>query len=139
MPEKSTTPDLAELTRQMVDAANARDIDAVISLYAPDVVFEMRGMVGVLEGRAAIRRFLEDWLGAYDEFELEAEERRGLGSGVTFGVAVQRGQAPRQHGLGSDPVWIVSTWLDGLIQRTAAYGDIDEARAAAERLAEERR
>jgi hypothetical protein len=138
MPEKSTTPDLAELTRQMVDAANERDIDAVISLYAPDVVFEMRGMVGGLEGRAAIRRFLEDWLGAYDEFELEAEERRGLGSGVTFGVAVQRGTPRASTGWVQIRYGVVGTWVDGLIQRTAFYGDIDEARPAAERLAGER-
>jgi hypothetical protein len=29
-------------------------------------------------------------------------------------------------------------WADGLIERTTAFLDIDEARAAAERLAEER-
>jgi hypothetical protein len=32
----------------------------------------------------------------------------------------------------------VVTWIDGLIERTTNYFDIDEARAAAERLAEER-
>jgi hypothetical protein len=33
----------------------------------------------------------------------------------------------------------VVTWRDGLIERTANYFDTDEARAAAERLAEKRR
>jgi len=32
----------------------------------------------------------------------------------------------------------VTTWANGLIERTTSYPDIDEARAAAERLAEER-
>jgi hypothetical protein len=32
----------------------------------------------------------------------------------------------------------VSIWTAGLIERNTNYGDIDEARAAAERLAEER-
>jgi hypothetical protein len=32
----------------------------------------------------------------------------------------------------------VLTWLDGAIERATNYFDIDEARAAAERLAEER-
>jgi len=32
----------------------------------------------------------------------------------------------------------VSTWADGLIERVTTYLDINEARAAAERLAEER-
>jgi hypothetical protein len=32
----------------------------------------------------------------------------------------------------------VSEWVEGLIVRVAVYDDVDEARAAAERLAEER-
>jgi hypothetical protein len=32
----------------------------------------------------------------------------------------------------------VALTVEGLIERVTAYGDIDEARAAAERLAEER-
>jgi hypothetical protein len=115
-----------------------RDIDAAISIYAPNAVFEMRGTVGVLEGRAAIRCFLEDWLGAYDDFEQEVEERRDLGSGVTFGVIVQRGRPRGSTGWVQIRYGGVSTWVDGLIQRTALYGDLDEARTAAERLAEER-
>jgi len=31
----------------------------------------------------------------------------------------------------------ITTWVDGLIKRSTFYTDIDEARAAAERLAEE--
>jgi len=33
----------------------------------------------------------------------------------------------------------VVTWADGLIERTTFYADVNQARAAAERLAEERR
>jgi hypothetical protein len=36
-------------------AASAGDIDAAISLFAPDAVFEMRETFGVFEGRAAVR------------------------------------------------------------------------------------
>ena len=35
-------------------------------------------------------------------------------------------------------VVIVAVWEEGLIVRVTTYSDIDEARAAAERLAEER-
>jgi ketosteroid isomerase-like protein len=136
--DESTTPDLVELNRRIVEAWNRRDIEAAISFYAPNAVFEMRGTVGVLEGRAAIGRFLEDWLGAYDEFEQEVEERRDLGSGVTFGVAVQRGRPRGSTGWAQVQYGVVSTWVDGLIQWTRFYKDPDEARAAAERLAEER-
>jgi hypothetical protein len=137
MPDASTTPDLLELGQRLTDAYNARDIDAAISLYAPNAVFEMRGTVGVLEGRAAIGRFFEDWLGAYDEFELEVEKRRDLGSGVTFGAAIQRGRPRGSMGWAQVQYGIVSTLVDGLIQWTRNYKDIDEPRAAAEQLAEE--
>ena len=36
MSEESTTPDLVELTRLAFEAVNQRDIDAVMSFFAPD-------------------------------------------------------------------------------------------------------
>ena len=66
------------------------------------------------------------------------EEILDLGHGVTFGVI-------REHGRmkGSDAVVearnaSVTTWDDGRIVRSSTYANIDEARAAAERLARER-
>ena len=42
MPEKATTPDVVDLTRLAFEAANRRDLDAVISFFASDTVFEGR-------------------------------------------------------------------------------------------------
>ena len=39
MSEESTTPDLLELVRRAIDAANARDIEAAARLNAPDTVY----------------------------------------------------------------------------------------------------
>ena len=126
-----------ELRQRLTDAINARNFNAVVSFYAPDAVFD-QPTFGVFEGRAAIRSFIEDWFGGYDEFELEVEERRDLGSGVTFGVWVQRGRPRGVTGWVQNRVASVSTPVDGLIERSTHYRDLDEARAAAERLAEER-
>ena len=53
----------------------ARDLDAsCLSFYAPDAVFEVTALGTSFEGVAAIRGFFEDWIGSYDEFEIE---RRG--------------------------------------------------------------
>jgi len=82
MSVESATPDLVELTRQGIDAGNRRDLDAVMSLYAPDVV---------------------------------SESLDGLGF-----------------------AWAI-TWEHGLAVHYIAGMDIDGVRAAAERLAEERR
>ena len=138
MPEEPTTPDLAVRAQRLADAFNAGDIDAVVGFYAPHAVIEMIEVFGTWEGRAAIRAFFEDWLSAFDEVRVENEAIHYLGAGVIFGVIVQHGR-PRDN-----PRWVqlrsgyVSTAVDGLTERAKFYLDIDEARAAAERLAEER-
>jgi hypothetical protein len=99
----------------------------------------MREPFGVFEGRAAIRGLFEDWVGTYDEFEYEVEERWDLGSGVIFLVWVQRGRLRGSTGWVQVRGASVGRWVDGLIERSTNYLDIDEARAAAERLAQERR
>jgi ketosteroid isomerase-like protein len=136
--EESATSDLVELTRRLADAANAGDIDAMMSFFAPNTVFEMREQLAVFEGGPALRGFFEDWLGVYDEFELEVEDIRDLGNGVVFSVVVQRGMPRGSTGLVHTRYAAVGTWVDGLIERTTHYADIDQARAAAERLAQER-
>jgi hypothetical protein len=92
----------------------------------------------VFDRRAAIRSFLEDWFGAYDEIETEVEERRDLGRGLAFVVYVQRARLRGSTRWVHARVAFVNAWVDGLIQRSTVYEDIDEARAAAERLAQER-
>src|SRR3954470_1725698 len=89
MPEESTTPDLLELLGRAIEAANRRDLDAVASSFAEDATFD--GRVGDFDGRAAIRSFLEDWFGAYEELKFGLEEVRDLGNGVVFAVVVQNG------------------------------------------------
>jgi ketosteroid isomerase-like protein len=138
MPEESTTPDRAELAQRAADAFNARDLDAVMGFYAPHAIVEMLEVFGTWEGRAAIRAFFEDWLGAFDEVRLEFEAVRDLGNDVFFGVLVQEGRRQGNAGWVQLRSGYVSTVVDGLIERTTYYLDIDEARAAAERLAQER-
>ena len=74
----------------------------------------------------------------YEDFEVALEEVNNLGNGVTILVAVQRGRPAGSSGFAELRYAAVMTWADGLIERITFYTDIDEARAAAERLAEER-
>jgi ketosteroid isomerase-like protein len=67
MHEKSATPDLVELTRGFYEALNRRDLDAAQNLFAPDAVYEAVSLGATFEGAEEIRRFIEDWLGAYTE------------------------------------------------------------------------
>jgi uncharacterized protein (TIGR02246 family) len=135
--EESTTPDLAELWQRSIDALNARDFDAVLSFFAPHAVWESPG-VGVFEGHDAIRGFIEDWRGAYEDLEFAVEEIRDLGGDVGFSVAVQRGRMPGSTEWVKLRSPVISILAHGLVERVTVYTDIDEARAAAERLAQER-
>ncbi|MGC2373654.1 MAG: nuclear transport factor 2 family protein [Solirubrobacteraceae bacterium] len=138
MSEESTTTDLVELTRRQFEAGSRRDLDAVLSFYAPDAVWEAVSLGTSFEGVAAIRGFLEDWLGAYEEFEMEPEEILDLGSGVVFVVTRLTGRPVSSRGsalMRRRP--LVFIWVEGLVARvTAPSSGIDEGRAAAERLAE---
>ncbi len=138
MSDESTTPDLVELVQRAIEAANRRDLDAVITSFAPDAVFEGRGLGDIFEGRPALRSFLENWFGTYEELEFGLEEVRDLGNGVVFAVVVQNGRPVGSAGhLRQREGWVF-VWVRDLIARLS-ISEIDEARASAERLAEERR
>jgi ketosteroid isomerase-like protein len=139
MPERSTTPDLVELTRRTFDLASRRDWDALLGYYGPGTIRDMSPLgLGVYEGPAAVRRFFEDWTGSYEQYELHLEEALDLGNGVALAVAFQRGRLAGGSGWVELRYAAVTTWADGLVVRITNYGELAEARAAAERLAASR-
>jgi uncharacterized protein (TIGR02246 family) len=135
--QESTTPDLVELMGRAFEAANRRDLDAVASSFAEDATFDGRALGDHFEGRAAIRNFLEEWFGAYEELEVGLEEVRDLGNGVVFAVVAQNGRPAGSAGQLRQREGWVFLWVRGLIARLT-ISEVDEARAAADRLAKER-
>ena len=130
-------PDPAELTRLVFEAVNQRDIDAVMSFFAPDALLE--GRVDVVEGRAAIRGFLDEWFGYFAELRFEVEEFVVLDDGLVLAVVRQEGRPVGVDGqVHQREGWAIHWSADGLLVRLTTHTDIDEARAAAERLAQER-
>jgi hypothetical protein len=83
------------------------------------------------------RGFFEDRVSSYEEFEIEADgyptsateshSRSSLSGAVVGG----RGEVRVRFAT-------VGVWTEGLVVRVTNYPDIDEARAAAERLAASR-
>ena len=113
----------------------------MVSIYAPDVVWDGTGRgIGRFDGVAAFRAFLEDWLAAYDEVKLDAEEVLDLGNGVAFAILHQNARLIGGEGYIQQRDGWAFLWEHGLIVQVTVYpeSDIDKARAAAERLAEER-
>jgi len=136
MTEESTTADPVELMGRAFEAANRRDLDAVAGSFAEDATFDGRGVGGPFEGRAPIRSMLEEWFATYEELEFGLEGVRDLGNGVVFAVVVQNGRMAGSAGhLRQREGWVF-VWVGGLIASLTTF-EVDEGRAAAERLTEE--
>jgi len=141
MPEESTTPDPVELMLAMLEAGSRRDVDGLIAFCARDTLLDGTRTVGEQwRGRAAIRGFAEEWVGAYEEMEWTAEELVDLGNGVLYASVCQAGRPVGSSGIVRQCQDWVAVWADDLLASLTFYPEhhIDEARAAAERLAEER-
>jgi hypothetical protein len=140
MSEESGPRDVIALTRALAEAPG---IDASMDFFGPDPVYDARALgldVEVAQGRAAVREALEGWAGVYEEYEEEAEEVVDLGAGVVFAAIRSRG---RLRGSSApvpleDSHGFVIVWSGEKVERIAMYAEPDRARAAAERLANER-
>jgi ketosteroid isomerase-like protein len=140
MPEESTTPDLIELTRQWIETDSYDEWAAFAEQWcAPDVVLDAaQAGLGPYEGLAAVLAFLKEYWLTWEDHHHYAETVLDLGHGVVYSVI-------REHGrmTGSD-AYVESTnawvflWVEGRAMRCTSYKDFDQARAAAERLADER-
>jgi hypothetical protein len=75
---------------------------------------------------------------AYEDWEGEVEELLDLGCGVGFAVLVQRGRPVGGTGFVQLRQGFVACVENGMVAQITTYPDVDEARAAAERLAAER-
>ncbi len=141
MSEESATPGLVELLRRCFEAISAGDLDEAQRVLTHDAVLDMTRTIGVVvHGRDAIRAFEEDWLAGYEEVAFTAEEIIDAGSGVVFVRQLQTARPTGTTGHVTQReanVWIIE---NGRAVRVIVYPDseLDEARAAAERLAQER-
>jgi ketosteroid isomerase-like protein len=138
MGEESTRPDSIQLTRRVYAALNNRDPDATKDLLGPDSVWDVsRWDLGVHTGAEAIRSFAEKWFGSLYEYGVEIEDALDLGNGVVYVRQLAHREASPQNYVEFEAA-LVFVWVDGMLASATLYEDLDEARAAAERLAEER-
>lgn len=139
MPEELTKPDPAELARLLVEAVNRRDVDALLARASPDIVYDTTPSgFGVYRGAAAIREFVEGYWKMFDELSFELEEFTDLGSGVTLAVNRQHARPAGSNAQVQAREAHVTEWQDGVAVRVTVYIDVEEARAAAAQLAQER-
>jgi ketosteroid isomerase-like protein len=114
-------------------------LEAVVSFFAADAVWDMSSIdMGIFAGRAAIRNALKTWWEMFPAIVTELDEVVDLGNGVVLQAVTQRGRPTGSTGDIRQRSGRVLVVVDGLVETLTSYNDIDEARAAAERLAEER-
>ena len=139
MSEESTTPDLVERWQESADSYARRDFHTMMRFFAPNAVWDVSSAgLGSFEGAAAIRSFLEEWLGSYEDYEYDHEEGLDLGNGVVFVVSRLDARPVGSPGRVQERWSFTVVWVAGMVVRVMARNDINEARTSAERLAEER-
>ena len=138
MSEQYTTPDLVERWRHAAEAAYRGDLDATMGIFAPDAVWEVQPLGISHRGAPAIRSFLEEWLGSYESYEDDQEEGLDLGNGVLFVVSRLDARPVGSPGRVQERWSFTVLWVADMVMRVTGRNDINEARAAAERLAASR-
>jgi ketosteroid isomerase-like protein len=95
-------PDTVEVVREILDALNRGDVEGMLARMDPD--FEWRPLEDSpvsrdVRGHEQVRRYVEDWLGTFDDLRLEIAglsavgdqvivEVHGRGRGRASGVAL---------------------------------------------------
>jgi ketosteroid isomerase-like protein len=140
MTEESTTPDLVELTRSWLEAMDRDwDLDAVMRMFAPDVVWDMSVTgLGTYEGVGAVREFIESWWATWENHHHHVEEIRDFGNGVVYVALWEDGRLVGSSTPVEQRNVTVQEWAHGKIVRVTTFIGRRKAGAAAERLAQER-
>lgn len=123
-----------DAARRHIDAWNRGDVDAFLESfhsegeYISEVVGQMEGADNVYRGRAAIRRFWDEWHSVWD-LTVEVSEFRDLGDTV---LALGRNRARgRASGIDLDvPMAYVAEFEGGSVRKLRAYRDPNQAREA---------
>jgi ketosteroid isomerase-like protein len=116
-----------ELNRRIVEAFNARDVEAVIALCHPSIELHATLVGGVYYGHSGVRSWYRDFEDAWgDDIRLEAEAYFELGEhSVAFYAYHGRG---RQSGVEVAMTNAVTArWRDGLLVYFKPYADREEA------------
>ena len=124
-----------ELVRRLGDAWNGGDVEALLALLSPDVVWEenpdVPGLRQVYRGREEVREWAEEILEAWESSEVEIEEVKQLSEDRVLGQALIAGRGKG----GGVPVelrfWLILSFEAGKISRRQVFWVREEALEAA--------
>jgi SnoaL-like domain len=105
-----------DLMLEFFDAFNRRDWDAFVALNDDEVEVESRlvAIEGGYRGHEGLRRWWDDFFGAFPDYTVDIEELRDLGD-VTLGHLRGWGHAADSATPVVDPSWQPVKWRDGKV------------------------
>jgi ketosteroid isomerase-like protein len=121
--------------RDAVAAFNRGDLDAWLEYFTADIDYRAVGGApddhGPIEGKDALRAYVEDWRETFDDFRTEPTELIDAGEDRAIAVMRISGRA-RLSGVEVDLTFaVVYTLRDGKVARGREYWTRDEALEAA--------
>jgi ketosteroid isomerase-like protein len=123
----------SEIVRQLGQRWNAGDVQGLLELYHDDVTIhtaEHWPEQDVLEGKAAFRESIDEWLSVWESIEVETVHVEAYGDRVVARGAWR--STGRLSGVeGTMPIHIVFTVRDGKIARVDWCPDHEQAVATA--------
>ena len=133
MPAHTMAPSRTDIAQRLFDAFNARDLDAALSLLAPEIVFEpVSGAVlndgEPYRGKDGMRRYFADVQAHWRELTVEPVHLREAGEAV---VALGHASGAGASGAldGAPTTWVFK-FHDGLVAHIQIFSDESLARQA---------
>ena len=105
-----------QLARTAYDAFNRRDWDAFLAFMDKEIEMESRlvAIEGGYHGHEGMRRWWEDFLGTFPDYQIEIEEMRDLGD-VTLSHFKGWGHSGGEGIPLIDPVWQPMRWRNSKV------------------------
>ena len=124
-----------DVVREAWDAWLRGDVNDLFAFFHPEITWDMthfRDWPDVIHrGDEGVRRFLDEWLDVWDDYEVGLDETLAAPDGRIVTLAWQRGTG-RRSGLPMEMEWAqISTVRDGKILRVENYDDRSTALKAA--------
>jgi ketosteroid isomerase-like protein len=124
-----------EIVRQAWAAWLGGDVDGMFASFHPEIVWDMTHFRewpdAIYRGSESVRRFMNEWLEVWDDYEVGLDELRAAPDGRVVCLAWQRGTG-RHSGLPMEMEWAQITAVrDGKISRIENYDERSKALEAA--------
>jgi ketosteroid isomerase-like protein len=121
------------VAQKLWDAWERGDIEGMFELIHPEIVStQFPEQVGVEDhhGHDGVREVMEDWIGTWDDYEIELLDVREAGSDTVVLSLHQRGRGKGSGAAMEGDVWFVWRMRDGKLVRWQMFSS--EAEAVAE-------